>query len=118
MKNLKGLRLSGPDVFNSGLVAPIERWLKTRGAEDGGQPGTNGPASASLRYQAVRLRATGTLSGSTVSLSLADKGGCRMYLRKNAVNLQAFATAVSTLRELGEFDTTTDQPEWSEESDI
>jgi hypothetical protein len=41
-----------------------------------------------------------------------------MYLRKNAMNLHGFATAVSTLRDLGEFDTTTEQPEWTEDNDI
>jgi hypothetical protein len=75
VKNLKGIRLSGPDVFNSGLVEPIERWLKTRGSSDNtGEVAVDGLPLDSLRYQAVRLKAVGTLSGSTVSLSLADKG--------------------------------------------
>jgi hypothetical protein len=118
VKNLRGICLSGPDVFNSGLVEPIERWLKTRGGENGGDTVAADLPLGSLRYQVVRLKGIGTLSGAAVSLSLADKGGCRMYLRKNAMNLHCFATAVSTLRELGEFDTTTEQPEWADDSEI
>ncbi len=118
VKNLKLIRLGGPDVFNSGLVEPIERWLRTRGRNDSEEIALKDRPVHSLQYQAVRLKAMGTLSGSTVSLSLAASGGCKMWLRKNAMNLQGFATALSTLKDLGEFETTTAVPDWSEDAGV
>lgn len=119
VKNLRQIRLGGSDVFNSGLVEQIERWLKTRGLEALSDEG--GPESEelhSLQYQALRLKAVGVLSGSAASLSLAGDGGCKIWLRKSANNLPEFVDAVSTLKRLEKFDTTTETPSWSEESEV
>jgi hypothetical protein len=118
VKNVKLIRLGGTDVFNSGLVEQIERWLKTRGSHEEGSTGIEDENVHSLQYQAVRVKATGSLSGATVSLSLAADGGCKMWLRKNALNLPAFASAVSTLKGVGEFDLSTEPPKWAEDSGV
>lgn len=114
-KNLRQIRLTGTDVFNSGLVEQIEQWLENRGSQD--RAGDTEDLR-SLQYQALRLKAVGTMSGSTVSLGLAGDGGCRIWLRKSAANLPQFMEAVSTLKGLDKFETTTEAPNWSEETEV
>jgi hypothetical protein len=120
VKNLKSLRLGGTDVFGSGLVKEIEHWLQTRGREElaGEKAKVEHKEWRPLLYQAVRLKAVGALSGSAVSVSLAGDGGCKMWLRKNAVNLPEFAATVSTLHDLGRFETTADAPSWSDDGEM
>jgi hypothetical protein len=120
VKNLRLIRLSGTDVMNNALVEQIERWLRTRGREEGASTNLRSePPSHPLQYQALRLKAVGALSGAAVSLSLAADGVCKMWLRKSAVNLPEFAKAVSTLQDLGEFETTAEPPtSWSEEAEV
>ena len=117
VKNLRQIRLGGSDVFNSGLVEQIERWLQTRGPEQSQGAETLKDTSHSLQYQAVRVKATGTMSGSSASLSLAGDGGCKVWLRRKACNLNEFVDAVSTLKRLDKFDETTEAPSWSEEAE-
>jgi hypothetical protein len=116
VKNLRMLRLGGSDVFASGLVDHIEHWIQ-RGSEEN-EAGQAGKQVNSLSYQAIRLKATGTLSGAAVSVTLAGDGGCKMWLRKNAINLPEFATAVLTLNRLHRFETTAEPPTWSDESEL
>jgi len=72
VKNLRLIRLSGTDALNNALVEQIERWLRTRGREtDSDANLTDRCPPRSLQYQAIRLKAVGALSGSSVSLSLA-----------------------------------------------
>jgi hypothetical protein len=118
VKNLRVLRLGGADVFASGLVNHIERWLQTRGSEENGVAQAGKKEVHPLRYQAIRLKATGNLSGAAVSATLAGDGGCKMWLRKNAINLPEFGTAVLTLNRVGRFETTAEPPTWSEESEV
>jgi hypothetical protein len=113
VKNLRQIKLGGSDVFNSGLVEQIERWLKNRGSSEG-----SGDAINVLQYQALRLKAVGTLSGSAASLSLARDGACKIWVRKSASNLPEFMDAVLTLKSLDKFETTTKTPSWSEEAEV
>jgi len=117
VKNLRVLRLGGADVFASGLVEHIEHWLQTRGGERN-EVDQAGKEVHPLRYQAIRLKATDALSGAAVSVSLAGDGGCRMWMRKNAINLPEFVATVLTLNRLGRFETTAEPPTWSEESEV
>lgn len=119
VKNLRQIRLGGTDVFNSGLVEQIERWLKTRQPHESSVDAVARSEDLhSLQYQALRVKAVGTMSGSAASLSLAGDGGCKIWLRKRASNLNEFVAAVSTLKRLNKFDTTTEAPSWSEEAEL
>jgi hypothetical protein len=119
VKELRLLRLGGTDVFGSGLVEEIERWLEARSSE---KPmlGQDAPGKEldPLLYQTIRVKAVGNLSGAAVSVSLVGDGGCKLWLRKNAVNLPEFAGAISTLYKSGRFDTSAEPPSWSEDSEI
>lgn len=117
VKNLRMLRIGGADVFASGLVGHIEHWLQTRGSEEKIADEALEEVHL-LSYQAIRLKATGTLSGAAVSLSLAGDGGCKIWLRKSAINLPEFAATVLALNRLGRFSATAEPPSWSEESEV
>ncbi len=120
VKNLQGLRLSGGNVFSSGLIEQIESWLLTRGAQES-ESDAEEPArptdshSHPLQYQAVRVRATGALSGSELSFTLRNDGGGKLWLRKNALNLPELAGLIAMLDDLKRFRTTARPPRWAEE---
>lgn len=116
VKTVRMLRLGGSDVFAGGLVDHIEGWLQRRGPSAGNSAKVD--QEGAFLYQAVRLKATGSLTGSTVSITLAADGGCKMWLRKAAINLPGFAAAVQILNQQKRFDSTTQPPDWSEESEV
>ena len=120
VKNLQGLRLSGGNVFGSGLMEHIEDWLVRRGrqeSEDDVAKHENLPErqANSLRFQAVRVRATGAMSGSELSFTLRNDGSAKLWLRKNAINLPELGSLISMLNDLEQFRRTAEPPKWAEE---